>query len=418
MSYYDTNCDAENRNQENAAITYARKIGQNGMIRYSNTVNHITDYATETAEKFILNKVKNHFGKEYKLHNHDLADSYVAKFIKAYDKCYDKHFNDSGCLDFVTMIPLDKNTFMYMAAGRYTPGKMTYALTNRDSEDLYIYIFGRKANRYCKRIEAAAKKDTMKGKGGLIFNVSKIMQNDYSITSMPLPKKQFSQLFFSNNEIEIIKKHLDRFRSTQEMYESKQLPYKTGILLYGEPGTGKTSLAKAIATECGRSIATITVSRIGDIDFSELATLFDNDNIDNYVILFEDIDTINNAFKAREELNKSDNDDPDKKSKTRGDVMNALMQFLDGVNSPNNVIFVATTNYINELDPAFVRAGRFDLKLEVKGLEYNDAISFCKSFELNEHDSKQVIDSYKKDNPNDVLINQAKLQGYIINKLG
>jgi ATP-dependent 26S proteasome regulatory subunit len=98
--------------------------------------------------------------------------------------------------------------------------------------------------------------------------------------------------------------------------------------------------------------------------------------------------------------------------------MNALMQFLDGVNSPNNVIFVATTNYINELDPAFVRAGRFDLKLEVKGLEYNDAISFCKSFELNEHDSKQVIDNYKKDNPNDVLINQAKLQGYIINKLG
>jgi SpoVK/Ycf46/Vps4 family AAA+-type ATPase len=244
----------------------------------------------------------------------------------------------------------------------------------------------------------AMKKDSVKDKGGLIFSVSKVQHDSYGITSMPLPKKHFSQLYFSNGEIDIIKKHLDRFKETQEMYASKQLPYKTGILLYGEPGTGKTSLVKAIATEYGRSIATITVSRIDDIDFTELATLFDNDTVDTYIVLFEDIDTINNALSSREDKVKVDNDDPESperpKKKTRGDVMNALMQFLDGVNSPNNVIFIATTNYINELDSAFTRTGRFDLKLEVDEITKKDVTRFIETFDLPASITDEIIDIY------------------------
>ena len=423
MGYYDEDRESS-ESKENPFVKYAIRAGHYGKQRYKERMDNLVDYGVESAERFALNKLKNHFGKEYKIRMNALTkDSYVSKFIKKFDKEYDKHFSENNYNDFVTMIPLEFNTYMYMASGRFTPGKMMYAMMNKESEDIYLYICGRKARKYCKIFESAMKRDAVKDKGGLIFSVSKVQHDNYGITSMPLPKKQFSQLFFSNGEIDIIKKHLDRFKETQEMYASKQLPYKTGILLYGEPGTGKTSLVKAIATEYGRSIATITVSRIEDIDFTELATLFDNDNIDTYVILFEDIDTINNALSSREEKKtKVDNDDPDSpemsKKKTRGDVMNALMQFLDGVNSPNNVIFVATTNYINELDAAFTRAGRFDLKLEIKGLYDKDAIAFCKSFGLNEHDAKEVIESYKKDNPKDTLLNQAKLQGYIIDKLG
>lgn len=42
-----------------------------------------------------------------------------------------------------------------------------------------------------------------------------------------------------------------------------------------------------------------------------------------------------------------------------------LLQFLDSSQSPNNVIFIATTNYIDRLDHALVRKGRFDLKIEL-----------------------------------------------------
>ena len=40
--------------------------------------------------------------------------------------------------------------------------------------------------------------------------------------------------------------------------------------------------------------------------------------------------------------------------------LQAYLQFFDGINSPNNVIFVATTNYLDRIEPALIRKGRFD----------------------------------------------------------
>ena len=423
MSKYYCDDDTRETRETNQLKRYLMLSGNKMKGRLLSSGKRLINFDAmyDTAERWLVDKVKTHFGKEFKLHNcSNMKESiHLKEFLSKYDKNFDKHLNGKTLCDFTTICYLEAGTFMYIATGRMVPAKMDYAFMNKETEDVYIYIFGHSAPKYWKELEDVMNKDSTKDKGGLIFNISKVSSGSYNITSMDLHKRGFDKLYFSNGEIDAVKKHLDKFMETYEMYNSKQLSYKTGILLYGDPGTGKTSLAKAIASEYNRSICAITVSSIADIDFAELATMINNDIVDTYVVLFEDIDTIDNALQTRRKSKKKnddydEDDEEEKPKKSRSDIMNALMQFLDGVNSPNNVIFVATTNYVDRLDEAFIRAGRFDLKIEVKPLNLKEAIEFAKSFELSDAEVEKALEEYSKTYPEERYYNQAKLQGVII----
>ena len=417
---YGVSDDRDISNIKKLMYAQGAKLGNKLKLSSSRLINF--DRMYDTCERWMIDKIKSHFGREFKLYNSsNMKESiHLRDFLEKYDKNFERHKNDNRLSDFNTICYLEPGTFMYIATGRFIPAKMDYAFMNKETEDVYLYIFGHAAPKYWKEVEEAMSKDSTKDKGGLIFNVSRVQSGSYNITSMDLHKRGFDKLYFSNGELDQVKNHLDRFLETYEMYNSKQLSYKTGILLYGDPGTGKTSLAKAIASEYNRSICAITVSSIADIDFAELATMINNDIVDTYVVLFEDIDTIDNALKSRSSKKKSSkyddepDDEPDEKPRSRSDIMNALMQFLDGVNSPNNVIFVATTNYVEKLDAAFVRAGRFDLKIEVKPLVKTDAVEFIKSFGIADNEILRILNDYDNEYPDDTHYNQAKLQGIII----
>lgn len=141
------------------------------------------------------------------------------------------------------------------------------------------------------------------------------------------------------------------------------------------------------------------MSNIENIDLADLASVLNNDN-NRYVILLEDIDTIFNLDRKEGKGNRDD-----KK------IINNLLQFLDSKTSPNNAIFIATTNYVDRLDSAILRDGRFDIKIEVKGICKETAKKMCQSFNLSSSD----IDTILKDET--YPINQSYLQNKILNKI-
>lgn len=382
--------------------------------------------------KVLKEKVKNHFGISYTFTSQELSASFISnviigKFIKKYDKRFEKHVTtvsgDTRIENKVFIIPLDKGTYLYVASGDFilNPESQFYKGIRLNSYDLHLYIFGKKMRKYTRELETLIQKEKVNTGLGIYYVDSSSMRyagyrngsdeeasapsESMNVTFTELSPRSMDTLFFSNNEKETICKYIDSFLSLESFYRDKQLLYKTGILLYGEPGTGKSSLVKAMATKYNRSIVNINVNNLEYIDLVSLTKSINADNL-KYFVLLEDIDTL---F-----LNRKGGESDDKESRK---VINKLLQFLDSNTSPNNVIFVATTNHIDRLDDALLRDGRFDLKVNIAPLEVNEVVKFGQSFNLTSDQINDVVHQLRKDTPERTTFNQSKVQNYLISKL-
>ncbi|HKC00709.1 MAG TPA: AAA family ATPase [Terriglobales bacterium] len=158
---------------------------------------------------------------------------------------------------------------------------------------------------------------------------------------------------------------IEKFRNSRQRYRRLGVPYHRGYLLYGPPGTGKTSLVSAIAARFEVHIYAINLSIFND----RTLTTAINDVPPNSVILFEDIDCMRsgNARITAGEVSAKGiaNSCEDKKQEMAalGVTLSGLLNVIDGFSAPENVLFVMTSNVIESLDPALLRAGRVDYKL-------------------------------------------------------
>ena len=184
---------------------------------------------------------------------------------------------------------------------------------------------------------------------------------DYEGWNCYIPKKDFKDIYFYNKND--IMKLLDKFIQSTQIYIDHGIIHKMGILLYGEPGTGKSVLSRAIADYIGYDILYISPK------CKQLPLI-----ASNKIILFEDIDClISNS-------NREDEQDNVEKSNF---TLQELLNYIDGVVSPHNVIFLATTNYIDRLDSALIRQGRFDYKFELQYMDKELAKQMCDNFNMN-----------------------------------
>lgn len=163
-------------------------------------------------------------------------------------------------------------------------------------------------------------------------------------------------------------KNIDNFINSKDWYLERNLNYKMGMILHGAPGTGKTSLIKAIASKYKFDLHVIQLNSISETKLTEILTEYGN----SYkIVVFEDIDTV----KA---TNKRSDENTDDKNIGTGLNLSVILNAIDGVNTCENVIFIATTNYINKLDEALIRAGRFDYHYELKPFSYNEIQEYSK----------------------------------------
>ncbi|MDR3563027.1 MAG: ATP-dependent zinc metalloprotease FtsH [Negativicutes bacterium] len=134
----------------------------------------------------------------------------------------------------------------------------------------------------------------------------------------------------------------------------------TGVLLYGPPGTGKTLLARAIAGEAGVPFFSISASEFVEmyvgVGASRVRDLFIKARRKTPSIVF--IDEIDAVGRERGTGLGGGHDE-------REQTLNQLLVEMDGFSSSQDIVVIAATNRLDILDPALIRAGRFDRRILV-----------------------------------------------------
>ena len=129
------------------------------------------------------------------------------------------------------------------------------------------------------------------------------------------------------------------------------------VILYGPPGTGKTLSAKIISNEIGIPFYTLSPSDIFSKWVGESAQNLERffaELVTPCVVFIDEID----SFTSKRE-NNEDGSGGQEIIRT----MNVLLQQMDGFIEKPDILFIGATNRISSIDPAFLRAGRFDHKI-------------------------------------------------------
>lgn len=182
-----------------------------------------------------------------------------------------------------------------------------------------------------------------------------------------IPARPIESVILKDGQMERILTFMRRFLDNEEAYTNLGIPYRTGMMLYGNPGSGKSSTASAIANELGLNIYYISLSGLDDDD--ALARAFNEIPAYSLAIL-EDVD-VYNAATARKDGGTGDD---------KGITLAGLLNVLDGLNAAHGVITVMTTNYIERMDAAVIRPGRVDLMEELNEIDTSQLQRICQYF--------------------------------------
>ncbi|XP_024396764.1 AAA-ATPase At4g25835 [Physcomitrium patens] len=176
---------------------------------------------------------------------------------------------------------------------------------------------------------------------------------------------------------EDIKNDLLEFTQGKEFYQRAGKPWKRGYLLYGPPGTGKSSMIAAIANFLQYDIYDMELTEV--TSNSELRQLLIQ-TTNRSVVVIEDIDCsadLAERAKARKESDKKNPEtglgrgrsDQDEGSRV---TLSGLLNFTDGLWSccGSERIIIFTTNHVEKLDKALLRAGRMDRHILMSWCEY------------------------------------------------
>lgn len=169
--------------------------------------------------------------------------------------------------------------------------------------------------------------------------------------------RSLDSIFLNNGEKEKIIHDVQSFLDSEIWYHERGIPWHRGYLFYGAPGTGKTSLTQAISSHFKWPLYIVNLNDLlRDSQLTKLIAFIPFKSI----ILFEDIDVAMN----------------DKAQVTLG----AIFNILDGVLTPDGVIFIMTTNNPSVINPTMIRPGRIDYYAEFQLLDRTEQKKMARNF--------------------------------------
>lgn len=248
--------------------------------------------------------------------------------------------------------------------------------------------------------------------------------------------RTFGNIVLKPGQLEKIQKDFMFFLEGEEWYGKRGIDYSRGYMFYGDPGTGKSSVIKAMATEAKRHIHYLILKDIKSD--SELLEMIQKIKFDETILVIEDIDCATDAAHSRE-MNKkveeaeevkdeSDEDENDeyenemidqrkttmnpqngnkingkkkknkKKNNDAGVTLSGLLAALDtNVMDVHGRVTVITTNYQEKIDKALRRPGRIDYASEFSICDMSQIERLFKDFFDNAEipETKMVVDDIK-----------------------
>ncbi len=200
--------------------------------------------------------------------------------------------------------------------------------------------------------------------------------------------KTFDNVFFG--EKQTLMTRLDFFENKSHLYKKLGIPHTFGILMHGDPGTGKTSTIKAIANHTRRHLISVPLHKIKNM--SSLTNLFLHEDIDGVYVpfnkriyVFEEIDCngLREIVKQRQTQLPASTDSqsqqtdiqsqlhqllvpkskPSDRVEGSGITLGGILELIDGLVETPGRIMIITTNHPEELDSALIRPGRIDMNI-------------------------------------------------------
>lgn len=178
-----------------------------------------------------------------------------------------------------------------------------------------------------------------------------------------LPPRTIESVILKEGQLERLIADLGEFLASESDYNRLNLPWHRGYLFFGQPGTGKTSVAKALANHFDLPVYYLPMGHIeGDSGLTSLVSDVDPRS----VLLMEDVD----IFHATTQRDDEDG----------GVTLSGVLNALDGVWTPHGSVWMLTTNNREVLDDALLRPGRVDCEEEFTNLSDDQAVRLMQWF--------------------------------------
>jgi chaperone BCS1 len=303
----------------------------------------------------------------------------------------------------------------------HTEATITTATSSWDkpTRTLVLRTIGRKKNRIKLMIDEAFR---------LYHRLDQISLVTYDSSGryqvQKVPKRTWDSVFIPQEVKLDIRADVKNFFADKAWYSKVGTPHRRGYLFHGPPGTGKSSLAKAIASEFNKMVCYINLRSMScDTTLQDVLS-----KVKDCIVLIEDVDAMDLTNNRTTPTPTTETKDEvvlnattgvlvsgaeAKKEAPVGVTLSGLLNSIDGIVASEGRILILTTNHPEKLDPAILRPGRIDrsfliglMEPEVVGemflgyfpdkAEYvNDIVELARTKELSPADWRGVFIEHK-----------------------